>query len=424
MKKLLNIEYACIHANYWMIYGIVSSFASVFLLGRGYSNTEIGIILAAANVVAVVLQPLVADLADRSKRLSLTGIMQIMTVMMLLMTASLFALQRKSLALSLMFVLLIAWHTVIQPLLHSLNFKLEESGAHINFGIARSTGSLAYSVLMAVLGTLLEKHGIEVLPISGEIIMAMMLLSLILTKVQFDKTKALNDAHAAGGHLSGEDQRKEERKAKKTGAVEEKRADEPAEDSEEISLPAFIRRNGMFIFANVGVLGLFFSNSVMNNYLMQIVADVGGDSADMGRILSVMAFLEIPTMVFFDRLRKKFSCQTMLKVGAAGFTVKIVVCHLASSVGMILFAQVFQLVAFGLFLPAMVHFIDEVMERGEAVKGQAVFTMMITLTTIFSSLAGGAILDISGAKMLTFVSSVITAAGALVIFAAVDRIRK
>ena len=51
MKKLLNIEYACIHANYWMIYGIVSSFASVFLLGRGYSNTEIGIILAAANVM-------------------------------------------------------------------------------------------------------------------------------------------------------------------------------------------------------------------------------------------------------------------------------------------------------------------------------------------------------------------------------------
>lgn len=426
MKKLLNIEYACIHANYWMIYGIVSSFASVFLLGRGYRNTEIGVILAAANVVAVVLQPLIADLADRSRKISLAGIMQIMTVMMMLMTVGMFTLQRKSLALSLAFVLLIAWHTVIQPLLHSLNFKLEESGAHINFGVARSTGSLAYSVLMAVLGTLVEKHGIEVLPISGEIIMAMMLLSLILTKVQFDKTKALNDAQAAGGHLRGEDQRKEEKEAKKNGATEERNEAEPmpAEDYEEISLRTFIRRNGMFLFANIGVLGLFFSNSVMNNYLMQIVADVGGDSADMGRILSVMAFLEIPTMVFFDRLRKRFSCQTMLKVGAVGFTVKIVVCHLASSVGMILFAQIFQLVAFGLFLPAMVHFIDEVMERGEAVKGQAVFTMMITLTTIFSSLAGGAILDISGAKMLTFVSSVITALGALVIFAAVDRIRK
>lgn len=431
MKKLLNIEYACIHANYWMIYGIVSSFASVFLLGRGYSNTEIGVILAAANVVAVVLQPLIADLADRSKRLSLAGIMQIMTVMMMLMTVGLFTLQRKSMALSLVFVLLIAWHTVIQPLLHSLNFKLEESGAHINFGIARSTGSLAYSVLMAFLGTLVEKHGIEVLPVSGEVIMAMMLFSLILTKLQFDKTRAEVDrtgeektADGAGRKTAPAEKASETAGPEGKVSAEEAVRKQSAEEYEEISLPAFIRRNGMFIFVNIGVLGLFFSNSVMNNYLMQIVADVGGNSGDMGHILSVMAFLEIPTMVFFDRLRRKFTCQTMLKVGAAGFTVKIVICHLASSVEMILFAQIFQLIAFGLFLPAMVHFIDEVMERGEAVKGQAVFTMMITLTTIFSSLAGGAILDSSGAKMLTLVSAVITALGALVIFATVDRIRK
>ena len=35
---------------------------------------------------------------------------------------------------------------------------------------------------------------------------------------------------------------------------------------------------------------------------------------------------------------------------------------------MLLAAQFFQLVAFGLFLPAMVHFIDEIMQRGEAAK--------------------------------------------------------
>ena len=91
---------------------------------------------------------------------------------------------------------------------------------------------------------------------------------------------------------------------------------------------------------------------------------------------------------------------------------------------MLLAAQFFQLVAFGLFLPAMVHFIDEIMQRGEAAKGQTVFTMMITLTTVFSSLAGGIILDISSAKILTFVSSAATAAGALVILLTVDRIQK
>ena len=68
MGKLLNIKYGGLHGTYWMYYGIATSFASVLLLARGYSNGEIGIILAVANVAAVFLQPLVADFADRSKK--------------------------------------------------------------------------------------------------------------------------------------------------------------------------------------------------------------------------------------------------------------------------------------------------------------------------------------------------------------------
>lgn len=130
MNKLLNFEYACIQGTYWMVYSIVSSFASVFLLSRNYSNTEIGIILAVANVVAVILQPLAADLADRSKRFTVIGLSQIMTIIMMVMTVGLFSLQGKSLGLAVIFVLLIAWHTALQPLINSLNFKLQESGVH------------------------------------------------------------------------------------------------------------------------------------------------------------------------------------------------------------------------------------------------------------------------------------------------------
>ena len=64
------------------------------------------------------------------------------------------------------------------------------------------------------------------------------------------------------------------------------------------------------------------------------------------------------------------------------------------------------------------------MSPGEAVRGQALFTTMITVTTIFSSLLGGWILDVSGAKMLTFIATLATAAGAVIVFCVVDRIRK
>lgn len=400
MKKRLNFEYSCIHGTYWMFYGVVSSFASVFLLARGYSSSQIGVTLAAANLLAVVLQPIAADLADRVKRPSLIGITEILTVMMMIVTMGLFIFDGRTAALSAVFVLLIAWHTVLQPLFNSLTFKLEECGVPINFGIARSMGSLAYSALVAVLGTLVEARGIIVLPVTGEIILAMLLVSLALTKKSYDRARKINE---------------------KKGTAEVKKRGQ--KDEEPINLWQFMNNNKPFFLVNIGVIGLYFSNSILNNYMMQIVASVGGSSQDMGRILSLMAFLEIPTMMCFRLLRKRFSCQSMIKAAAIGFTVKIGICYLASSVTMIFIAQLFQLVSFALFLPAMVHFINEVMRKGEAVKGQALFTTMVTITTIFSSLIGGVIIDASGVKMLTLVSTLMTAAGAVIVIAAVGRVK-
>lgn len=412
MNKLLNIEYSCIHGTYWMFYGVVSSFASVFLLAKGFSNWNIGVTLAAANVLAVVLQPVIADIADRAKKLSIIGISEILTVMMMVVTVGMFTFSNSMIALSIVFILLIAWHTVLQPLFNTLTFTLEEAGVHINFGVARSMGSLAYAALVAVLGTIVENYGVMSLPITGEIILVMLLVSLILTKKAYDKGKRMQ---SSGDRETGDLQSAEQ--------VLSEEADADLCEEESINLVQFIKRNKFFFLVNVGVIGLYFSNSVLNNYMMQIVDVVGGTSEDMGRILSVMAFCEIPTMVCFDLLRKKFSCQLMLKVASVGFAVKIALCWMANSVTMIFMAQFVQLVSFALFLPAMVHFIDEIMSKGEAVKGQALFTTMITVTTVISSLAGGAILDMSGAKMLTFVATIATTVGAAIIIATVGKVK-
>ncbi len=399
-----------------MFYGVVSSFASVFLLAKGFSNWNIGVTLAVANVLAVVLQPVIADIADRAKRLSIIGISEILTVMMMVVTVGMFAFSGSMIALSIVFILLIAWHTVLQPLYNTLTFTLEEAGVHINFGVARSMGSLAYAALLAVLGTIVENYGVMSLPITGEIILVMMLISLIVTKRSYDKGKRLKHAKGTTSALPREED------AEGVQRAESEKSDLCEEES--INLIQFIKRNKFFFLVNVGVIGLYFSNSVLNNYMMQIVDVVGGTSEDMGRILSLMAFCEIPTMVCFDLLRKKFSCQLMLKVASVGFAVKIALCWLADSVTMIFMAQFVQLVSFALFLPAMVHFIDEIMSKGEAVKGQALFTTMITVTTVISSLAGGAILDMSGAETLTFVATVATTLGALIIIATVDKVKK
>lgn len=408
MKKKLNFWYGSIFGTYWMIYAVVASFASVFLLAKGYSNSQIGMTFAAANILAVIMQPLTADLADRSKKIGVIGITSIMTVMMMAFTLGLFFFPGGGLAICVIYVLLIGWHTVLQPMYNALTFKLEESGLPVNFGIARSAGSLAYSLLVAVLGTLVERSGVMVIPVTAEITCVMMLISLILTKRTFDRAMQSRRADEVGDEGS---------------ATTEPAAPELPDDGE-ITLTQFIRRNKLFFVLNLGVVGLFFSNSILNNYMVQIVTDVGGTSEDMGRILGVMAFLEIPTMVLFSRIKKRFSCQFLLKVASVGFTIKIFMCWIAGSVAMLYAAQAFQLVSFALFLPGMVYFTGEIMSKGEAVKGQALFTTMITLTTIFSSLLGGWVLDVSGAKMLTLIGTIGTAVGAAVVIAVVDRIGK
>ena len=425
MGKKLNSGYGAIFGTYWIIYAVVSSFASVFMLAKGYTNSQIGITLAAANVLAVVMQPLIADFVDRSKRLDVIGTTTIMTVCMMVFTVGMFTFRGGSLGLCVVFVLLIAFHTVLQPLFNSLAFRLEEAGVSINFGIARSVGSLAYSIFVAVFGTIVEHLGINVMPAASEISCLLLIASLAFTGYYFRKGTAAREAAVMVGasRMTGDADGKADGEAGVSDNGGAGAADGKKDINEDINLVQFIRRNKMFFIMNLGVLGIFFSNAVLNNYMAQIVTGVGGTTEDMGRILGVMAFLEIPTMVFFKQLRNRFSCQFLLKVAAIGFTVKIAICWIANSVALLYVGQFFQPVSFALFLPGMVYFSDEMMSRGEAVKGQALFTTMITITTIFATLLGGVILDSSGPKMLTFVSTLLTAAGALVIILAADKVK-
>lgn len=408
MGKLLNIKYGCIHGTYWMYYGVAGSFASAFLLAKGCSNAEIGIILAVGNILAVFLQPLIADLADRSKKLSLIGVTQLSAVLLMVLTGLLFVMKQKSAALWVVYMFIMAWMTTLQPLFNSLAFKLEETGVHINFGACRSVGSLAYAVLCAFLGTLVEAKGVGVLPLSGEIVLLMLLASLWVTKTQFDRMVGEKTGKQAVsvlgecGHVPAAD----------------------AEEAEEINLALFVKRNKLFVVLNLAVIGVFFSNSILNNFMLQVVEGVGGTSEDMGRIFSVMAFLEIPALFFFDKIKERFSCQLILKFAAICFTLKVLLIYLAESVTMIYVAHLLQTLSFGLFLPAMVSFIGEVMAKGEAVKGQALYTVMTTASSMLASVLGGIMLDVSGPGFMLLVSTIVTGLGALVLVLIVDRIKK
>ena len=384
-----------------MYYGIISSFCSAYLLDMGYDNAEIGIILAVASVVSVFLQPVLANLSDMSKRLDAISVAGISTVIMMVMQVGLFIIKGKSIALWVIYVLLMAWELALQPLFNSLARRLSESGFKINFGICRAGGSLAYAILTSIIGTFVEKYGTVILPRTGLAILALLLGMILLCSRSLKKAMEQKaDAVAASGETV-----------------------EP-EKYEEISMSMFVKRNKLFIVLNVFIMILFFQNTITNNFMYQIVTGVGGTSEDMGRIFGVMAALEIPGLFFFNNIHKKFSCSTLLKFAAAAFVGKVLTLYLANSVFMVYAAHFFQLFSFSIFLAGIVQFINEIMERGEAVRGQAVYTTAITIGGVFANIAGGIILDVSGPKVMLFVSTILTVIGAAGVFLLIGKIDK
>lgn len=384
-----------------MYYGIISSFCSAYLLDMGYDNAEIGIILAVASVVSVFLQPVLANLSDMSKRLDAISVAGISTVIMMVMQVGLFIIKGKSIALWVIYVLLMAWELALQPLFNSLARRLSESGFKINFGICRAGGSLAYAILTSIIGTFVEKYGTVILPRTGLAILALLLGMILLCSRSLKKAMEQKaDAVAASGETV-----------------------EP-EKYEEISMSMFVKRNKLFIVLNVFIMILFFQNTITNNFMYQIVTGVGGTSEDMGRIFGVMAALEIPGLFFFNNIHKKFSCSTLLKFAAAAFVGKVLTLYLANSVFMVYAAHFFQLFSFSIFLAGIVQFINEIMERGEAVRGQAVYTTAITIGGVFANIAGGIILDVSGPKVMLLVSTILTVIGAAGVFLLIGKIDK
>ena len=397
MDKRLNINYSAIFGTYWMHFGVLCSFASVFLLSRGFSNSRIGIILAVANLLSVVIQPLLGDIADRGGKLAVFYVIHGLQFVIGVVSVFLLFYKGAGTILTIMYTLGYTAVVTTQPFINSLCRKFEERGAYMNFGICRSMGSLSYATLTFFLGGIVAKKGEDILPVIGIIILLAFTLIVFLTLKSYNKMP-------------------------EPAVVSPGSKDKKAEAT--ITLSQFAKRHKLFIVMGIGILGVFFANSSFNSFAAQIALNVGGTNKDIGRLLAVMAFCEIPTMAMSDKLQRKFGSLKLIRFSALAFFLWMVSITLSKNVYMLMASQLFQPFAFAIFLPSMIRFIDENMEKGEAVKGQTVFITIVTIGSIFSGLIGGKILDTQGATFLTGVGSITALLGALIIVYLIPKVAK
>ncbi len=374
--RSLNGAYGALNGVYWMLCCLVYSFSATFLLGRGYSNSELGLIVAAGYVLGLVLQPLAAAVADRTARAPL-WVIAACTALVGLTVAALLFLPGKSIAVTAVFGLFLTLVILLQPLVNAFAYYIEGLGAAVPFGACRAIGSLAYGVLAAVLGWVIERTGTDAVLAAG-LISAALMLGLM--------------AWFAGAGAPDRTARAAEDSAETTGSV---------------------LRNGSFRALLIACVLLFFSHSFLSGYMLQIVRGVGGGSGDMGMLTGYVAVLELPTMFLFDRLLRRFSCGGMLRFAAVFFIAKNLLALTAGSMAGLYAGFFFQLISYALFIPASVRYAGALAGPGAANRAQAYVTVMTTLGSVCASGFGGVLIDRFGLKAALAVTTACAAAGAL-----------
>ena len=72
--KTLTIPYSCVQTPFWMSLCVFSSFCAVYLQSLGYSNAELGIVMACGTLAGSLLGPWLSSLIDQSNHDRITAV--------------------------------------------------------------------------------------------------------------------------------------------------------------------------------------------------------------------------------------------------------------------------------------------------------------------------------------------------------------
>ena len=382
--RKLMIQYCILQGSYWASFCVIYAFATVFLLSRGFESSMIGVIIAAGTILGVVLQPMVASIADRSEKISLHKLTAMLSVIMILLLVLLYFVPNGLLAVAVLFLLTDTFLQVIQPLINSVSVYYVNQGVSVDFGSARGIGSLSYAAASYILGIVVEKFGTRSILMTG-ILVALVLLVTVLSMPVLSSSAA-------------------------------SRLGEKEPEQNDAGLIVFAGRYKNFMLTLAGITLLFTFHNMNNAYLIKVIENVGGTSADMGRMLSIAAVTELPVMFLFSRISKHFKSSTLLMVSSAFFAIRAAGFMLAGNVMTMYLAAMLQIGSFALYIPSSVYYVNETMLDQDKFKGQAVMTATNTLGGVFGSLFGGFLIDNAGVGAMNTVCFAMAAAGAVLVF--------
>lgn len=383
-NKFWTLRYTLINIFYFAAFCTVHGYAAVFLLDKGFTNTQVGMALALANILSVIGQPVVAGIIDRSEKITNRRVLIASAIIMLLCSVGLLSLTFSKAVIFALYVLVYTVQFISMSVLIAISFEYRSKGCNHNFGLARGLGSASFAVASAIMGPIITKNGPAVNMYVTVVVMFLLCVIAYFFKLPEDAKEAVFEGST---ELSGEDE------APTNNIID------------------FVKTYPLYMLFMLGVACVFFSHNMLNDYLIQIIRSLGGNETHLGYAAFLQGILELPVMALIVFVLRKINVKAVLIFSTVAFLAKVLIMYFATGLLGMYLSQSFQLFAYAVFIPAAADFADKVMKAKDKVKGQAFVNSAITLGGVFSNLVCGSVLDKHGVSAMLLLGAIVCLVG-------------
>lgn len=383
-KKDATIYYGLIMATYSVGYVALSAFSSLYLLDLGLSNGAVGILIALASLISVLLQPSVGSIIDKSPKVSTKQMLLLMASIIAIMGVLLIFIPVKGIAVSTaIYGISVTLLMLAQPFLNALGMDAINYGYPINFGLGRSMGSLGYALGSAGFGRISVMFGPKSVPVVFSSAFFVLCLLLFIYPV------------------------------KKEGNIETLKEEENGKKENPFLFLANYKRLAVML---LGLVFIYFSHVLINTFSLQIVVSKNGTSSDMGTAAAIAAICELITMLLFPIYLKYFKLHKLIRVSGIFFVLKIFLSFLVPNIFTFYIIQATQMFGWGIMSMGIVYYVNNMVGEHDKAKGQAFAGMAYTLASVIGSFLGGNIIDLLGVNMMLLIGSGLAAFGTVVVW--------
>ena len=379
-RRDLTAHYCFYQIAYFAACSGYSSFAVTYLMGKGFSSSEIGVILALINIFSCLMQPPLGDYADRHSVASLQRLLAGCIGVTFTGAALIEGIALSHMMTGCLYLIGGVAFSLTVALSNSLCACYAQRQYRINYGVGAGIGSIAFSFASLGLGFLLARLGARMLMIVVLICLSVQ-MALVLT---FPRIK-------------------------------DEQGRETAKKEQTLSLFAFARRYKNFMLTLCGVMLIGACHMMSENFMINLFQEFGGTSENVGTALFLACTTAAPALLLFERIQRVTGIEKLMRICGVFYVLKMVLMALSSSILSIYLIELMQTITYVFLFPPIYYFARERIAESDVAKGQTVANALYTFGVAIGNSVGGAIIDAAGVRVMLVAAAAIALTGMIMI---------